>query len=218
MQATTGLDPSDQVSGDAKTESGLDPSEDPNGARLEHSRDEVEVGSEALIDGRYRIERLLGRGAMGEVYLAHDQRLGRLVALKLVRASSYATAQRLQVRLEREALALARVAHPNVVGIHDVGTHAGQTYLTMQFVPGTTLRQWQRDTRTTSERIDVYLQAGRGLAAAHSGGVMHRDFKPDNVMVGDDGIVRVLDFGLAAALQPEVPSGAPPADPISPAN
>jgi serine/threonine protein kinase len=152
-----------------------------------------------LLDNRYRIERLLGRGAMGEVYLAQDQRLGRQVALKLVRASSTST-RRLQIRLEREALALARVAHPNVVGIHDVGTHAGQTYLTMQFVPGSTLREWQAAGRSRAELIDAYLQAGRGLAAAHSVGVVHRDFKPDNVIVGDDGVVRVLDFGLAAAM------------------
>jgi serine/threonine protein kinase len=171
---------------------------DSSGADPEYSREEFGPGK--LLDNRYRIARLLGRGAMGEVYLAQDQRLGRQVAIKLVRASSTSRAMRMQVRLEREALALARVAHPNVVGIHDVGSHAGQTYLTMQFVPGTTLREWQRGGRGRAELIDAYVQAGRGLAAAHSVGVVHRDFKPDNVIVGDDGVVRVLDFGLAAAI------------------
>jgi tetratricopeptide (TPR) repeat protein len=163
-----------------------------------------------LIDQRYRIERLLGRGGMGEVYLAHDQRLARQVALKLVRTSSSTTnPARLAARLEREALALARVEHPNVVGIHDVGSHDGQTYFTMQFVPGITLRRWQDDAHETAELLDVYLQAARGLAAAHSVGVVHRDFKPDNVIVGQDGVVRVLDFGLAGALRPEASSAGP---------
>jgi serine/threonine protein kinase/uncharacterized protein YjiS (DUF1127 family) len=206
MQGTNRIDVGEPTDADLATETSLDSAGDPDGARAEFERLRHKLGFSGgpLIDGRYRIERLLGRGAMGEVYLAQDQRLGRLIALKLVRASSRATAMRLQVRLEREALALARVTHPNVVHIYDVGTHAGQTFLTMQFVSGTTLRGWQRDeNRTRSELIDAYLQAGRGLAAAHSGNVLHRDFKPDNVMVGDDGIVRVLDFGLAAALQPE---------------
>jgi tetratricopeptide (TPR) repeat protein len=157
-----------------------------------------------LIDGRYRMETLLGRGGMGEVHLAHDERLERQVALKLVRPSIDNDPSLLQARLMREALALARVDNPNVVGIHDVGTHGGQTYLTMQFIPGANLREWQMTAgRTHAELLDAYLQAARGLAAAHGCGVVHRDFKPDNVIVGKDGLVRVLDFGIAAALQPE---------------
>ena len=166
----------------------------------------VRPTSPALIDHRYRVVRLLGRGGMGEVYLAHDQRLDRQVALKLVRSTSMTSAARLQARLEREALALARVAHPNVVSIHDVGSHEGHTYVAMQFVPGATLSEWQKGNRSEREVIEVYLQAARGLAAAHSVGVVHRDFKPDNVIVGDDGIVRVLDFGLAAARPPDTPA------------
>jgi serine/threonine protein kinase len=211
MRATSEYDGREDGSADDETEPGFDTANDPKllgrtrprskptGSEPDSSHRPPGSASE-LIDNRYRVERLLGRGAMGEVFLAHDQRLGRQVALKLVRASSTATALRLQSRLQREALALARVAHPNVVGIHDVGTHVGQTYLAMQFVPGATLRDWQRDGRKRVELIDVYLQAGRGLAAAHSVGVVHRDFKPDNVIVGDDGVVRVLDFGLAAAV------------------
>ncbi|PRQ07830.1 Serine/threonine-protein kinase StkP [Enhygromyxa salina] len=158
-----------------------------------------------LIDARYSVEQTLGRGAMGEVHLAHDRRLERQVALKVVRASSTVDPAMLQARLEREALALARVDHQNVIKIHDVGSHAGQTYFTMQFVPGPTLREWQREpTRGRAELLDAYLQAARGLAAAHAVGVVHRDFKPDNVIVGADGLVRVLDFGIAAALRTEL--------------
>jgi tRNA A-37 threonylcarbamoyl transferase component Bud32/tetratricopeptide (TPR) repeat protein len=190
-----------EQTGTEETEATLGTIEAADSAAVEREPRHRELGQvDEVLDNRYRIERLLGRGAMGEVYLAHDQRLGRQVALKLVRASSMSKARRLQVRLEREALALARVAHPNVVGIYDVGNHAGQTYLTMQFVAGTTLREWQRADRNRSELIDAYVQAGQGLAAAHTVGVVHRDFKPDNVIVGDDGVVRVLDFGLAAAM------------------
>ena len=162
-----------------------------------------------LIADRYRLEQTLGRGAMGEVHLAHDHRLERSVALKLVRASSKIDADTLQARLEREALALARVDHPNVIGIHDVGSHADQTYFTMQFVAGTTLREWQAK-HSKPEILAAYLQAARGLAAAHACAVVHRDFKPDNVIVGDDGLVRVLDFGIAAALRDEASGAAEP--------
>jgi tetratricopeptide (TPR) repeat protein len=153
------------------------------------------------IDGRYRIEQTIGRGAMGVVHRVWDERLRRRVALKLVRPVPGLAPEKLHARLEREAQALAKLDHPNVVHIHDVGSHDGATYLTMQFVAGTTLRRWQEvEGRTLAERIDAYLQAARGLAAAHEGGIVHRDFKPDNVLVGDDGIVRVADFGIAAAL------------------
>ena len=129
------------------------------------------------VDGRYRVERTLGRGAMGEVHLAHDHRLGRTVALKVVHAGGTSDTATLRARLEREAQALARVDHPNVVGIFDVGTHEGQTYFTMQYVAGTTLRAWQGG-RPCGEIVAAYLQAARGLAAAHAVEVVHRDFKP----------------------------------------
>ena len=176
---------------------------------LEYARLRVRIGlvpasEQPLLDGRYRIEQTLGRGAMGVVYRVWDERLRRRVALKLVRPMPGVSTERLQARLEREALALAKVDHPNVVHLHDVGTHDGAAYFTMQLVPGTTLRRWQCEAgRTPSEVIDAYLQAGRGLAAAHATNLVHRDFKPDNVLVGEDGIVRVADFGIAAALAPE---------------
>jgi tRNA A-37 threonylcarbamoyl transferase component Bud32/tetratricopeptide (TPR) repeat protein len=173
---------------------------------LEYARLRVRLGlvpasERPSIDGRYRVEQTLGRGAMGVVYRVWDERLRRRVALKVVRPALGIAPELLHARLEREAQALAKVDHPNVVHIHDVGSHHGATYLTMQYVPGTTLRRWQEvDGRTLRERLDMYLQAARGLAAAHEGGIVHRDFKPDNVLVGDDGIVRVADFGIAAAL------------------
>ncbi len=173
---------------------------------LEYARLRVRLGlvpatERPTIDARYRVEQTLGRGAMGVVYRVWDQRLGRYVALKLVRPSPGIEPERLHARLEREAQALAKVDHPNVVHIHDVGSHHGATYLTMQYVPGTTLHRWQEvGGRSLRDHLDVYLQAARGLAAAHEGNIVHRDFKPDNVLVGEDGIVRVADFGIAAAL------------------
>jgi hypothetical protein len=166
-------------------------------------------GPAPRIEGRYQIHRTLGRGAMGEVHLAHDHRLGRTVALKVVRTNGAVDTATLRTRLEREALALARVDHPNVVHIFDVGSHDGQTYLTMQYIAGTTLRSWQAG-RSHGEILGSYLQAARGLAAAHAVGVVHRDFKPDNTLVGDDGIARVLDFGIAAAIRSD--DLAPPED------
>ena len=182
----------------------MDGLDQPDDALAEFERLRLRLGFTDVppppIDGRYRLTRCLGRGAMGEVHLAHDQRLGRIVALKLVRVTGSLDPATLRARLEREALALARVDHPNVVGIFDVGGHAGQTYLTMQYVAGPTLRAWQTG-RPRGEVLAAYLQAARGLAAAHAAAVVHRDFKPDNAIVGADGVVRVLDFGIAAAVR-----------------
>lgn len=174
------------------------------GGELERLRQRLGLasGPAPRIGGRYELTRALGHGAMGEVHLAHDHRLGRTVALKLVRTGGAIDTATLRVRLEREALALARVDHPNVVRVFDVGSHEGQTFFTMQFVPGATLRGWQAG-KPRREILTAYLQAARGLAAAHAVNVVHRDFKPDNAIVGDDGVVRVLDFGIAAALRAE---------------
>ncbi|MDC0675942.1 serine/threonine-protein kinase [Nannocystis radixulma] len=143
--------------------------------------------------GRFAVLRMLGAGAMGVVYTAYDEQLERKVAIKLLRGGDGG-----EHRLLREAQALARLAHPNVVGVHEVGVHEGRVFLAMEFVAGQAASAWQRERpRTVRETLDVYLQAGRGLAAAHAVGLVHRDFKPDNVIVGADGRVRVLDFGLA---------------------
>ncbi|MCB9703681.1 MAG: serine/threonine protein kinase [Myxococcales bacterium] len=145
---------------------------------------------------RYVLLRELGGGGMGLVYAAYDEHLDRKVALKVLGEGDARPSA--QTRLLREAQALARLSHPNVVAIHDVGTSRGQVFMAMEFVAGVTLRSWLAAApRSQKAIIDVFVEAGRGLAAAHAAGIVHRDFKPDNVMVGNDGRVRVTDFGLA---------------------
>lgn len=159
--------------------------------------------------GRYRVESRLGAGAMGVVYAAVDPELGRRVALKLVRADAVGErADRLRERLLREAQAMARVAHPNVITVHDVGALGDQVFLAMELVEGGTLGEWLRARpRDTGDIMRVFVQAGRGLEAAHRAGILHRDFKLDNVLVGSDGRVRVTDFGLARGLEHEPAEG-----------
>jgi hypothetical protein len=158
--------------------------------------------------GRYRILDCVGSGAMGTVYSAHDPDLDRRVALKLVRrTASTATVESARGRLLREAQAMARLHHSNVVTVYDVGVFAEQVFIAMELVDGEALSSWLRQVRPWREVLEVFLQAGRGLAAAHAAGLVHRDFKPDNVLVGKDGHVRVTDFGLArlqAARDPEL--------------
>ncbi len=174
--------------------------------------------------GRYVIAELVGRGGMGLVYAAYDPVLRRTVALKLMRppdgARSSATRRQ---QLLREAQALARLSHPNVVPIHDVGTVGDELWVVMELVDGVTLRQWAKDHERASwrERLEILAACGAALAAAHAAGIVHRDFKPDNVMIGRDATrarVRVMDFGLAhVAAEPVEPattheSGARPLD------
>jgi tRNA A-37 threonylcarbamoyl transferase component Bud32/tetratricopeptide (TPR) repeat protein len=148
--------------------------------------------------GRFAILRKLGQGGMGVVFLAYDEDLDRKVALKLLQRAR--DPHRSRARLTREAQALARLSHPNVVGIHEIGEHDGQVYIAMEYVRGRTLRRWlDTQPRPWREVLAVLLQAGRGLEAAHAAGLVHRDFKPDNVLVGEDGRVRVVDFGLVRA-------------------
>ncbi len=161
------------------------------------------VLARGAVVGRYVVIDELGAGAMGRVYSAYDPQLDRRVALKLLRSHPLFAAhpERAQRRLLREAQALAKLAHPNVVAVHDVQTLAGgMVAVAMEYVEGRTLRVWCDESRRTwREVLSVFVAAGRGLAAAHRAGVVHRDFKPDNVMLGDDGRTRVLDFGLARA-------------------
>jgi tetratricopeptide (TPR) repeat protein/predicted Ser/Thr protein kinase len=148
--------------------------------------------------GRYRVTGELGRGGMGVVYRAHDPTLDRTVAIKLVRPTRADSEAR--ARLAREARVLARLSHPNVVEVFEIGEHEGQLFIAMELVRGRDLGRWRAAApRSHGEILDVMIDAGRGLAAAHAAGLVHRDFKPDNVVVGDDGRVRVLDFGLARA-------------------
>jgi eukaryotic-like serine/threonine-protein kinase len=144
--------------------------------------------------GRYLIERAIGAGGMGVVYAARDPELDRRVALKLVRGDSRAGTP---ARLRREAQAMARLAHPNVVAVYDAGAFEDCIFIAMEYVAGQTLARWADAPRTQREILDAYCAAGQGLAAAHAAGIVHRDFKPENVLVGSDGRVRVGDFGLA---------------------
>jgi len=151
---------------------------------------------------RYELRGVLGRGAMGVVYRARDLRLGRDVALKLVRPSAFGHA-RSEEQLAREAQAMARLSHPNVVAVFDVGTSGDFLYTAMELVEGTTLRQWMAERRPWREAVVMLERAGRGLAAAHDAGLVHRDFKPDNVLIGPGAQPRVTDFGLAKLLAPD---------------
>ena len=152
---------------------------------------------EAPTVGPYQVLKLLGEGGMGVVYAAYDDKLERKVALKLIRGAALRRPDG-RARTLREARALARLSHPNVVHVYQVGEVDDEIYVAMEFLTGPTLRVWlAAQPRTWREVLAVFRQAGEGLAAAHRQGVIHRDFKPANVIVGDDGRVRVLDFGLA---------------------
>jgi serine/threonine protein kinase/tetratricopeptide (TPR) repeat protein len=148
--------------------------------------------------GRYIILSTLGAGGMGVVYAAYDPELDRKVAIKLLRPDTGSDHEHARVRLLREAQAMARLSHPNVISVFDVGTLGEQIFIAMEFIDGGTLTGWlQQQPRTVREIIDIFTLAGRGLEAAHRAGLVHRDFKPDNVLVSKDGQVRVMDFGLA---------------------
>jgi serine/threonine-protein kinase len=165
--------------------------------------------------GRYVIEGFLGAGGMARVYRARDTALGRVVALKVLHQPgdepSDTPSMGGKERIQREARALASLEHPNVVAVYDVGEvsegeHAGTAYLTMELVRGRSLRTiLQADVPSLELRVRWLGDAARGLAAAHRAGVVHRDVKPDNILVRDDGVVKVLDFGIAKSTSP--PSG-----------
>jgi len=172
----------------------------PVGDEMTQASDSRAPGATLLrgeIVDRYVIISPLGQGGMGVVYAAYDPDLDRKVALKLLLPQA-GGATHSAGRLLREAQALARLAHPNVVAVHDVGMHGEQVWIAMEFVAGVTLGAWaQQRPRPWPEVVRVLADAARGVAAAHAAGLVHRDLKPDNVMIGADGRVRVMDFGLA---------------------
>ncbi|HET9449728.1 MAG TPA: serine/threonine-protein kinase, partial [Aggregicoccus sp.] len=149
--------------------------------------------------GRYLILERLGAGGMGEVYAAFDPQLNRKVALKLLLPGGNPEMQaEARLRLLREAQAMARLSHPNVIPVYDLGEFGERVFVAMELIEGRTLRRWLQETpRSWREVVEVLSAAGRGLAAAHAAGLVHRDFKPDNVLLGRDERVYVLDFGLA---------------------
>jgi predicted Ser/Thr protein kinase len=167
-----------------------------------------------VIGGNFCVESKLGAGGMGVVYLARDLRLHRRIALKVHSRADGAQ------RTEREARVLASVVHPNVVTIHDVGTWNGRTYIAMEYLDGGNLRAWLgARPRGWREILAIFLEAARGLEAMHLAGLVHRDFKPDNVLLGSDGRVRIADFGLARPvrmLTPDPDAKPRTAAPVSP--
>ncbi|PCC75123.1 Serine/threonine protein kinase [Nannocystis exedens] len=165
--------------------------------------------------GRYVVLDRLGAGGMGVVFAAYDPELDRKVALKLLRTAGERGSATARARLVREAQAMARLTHPNVVTVHDVGTLGDDVWVAMEFVRGVTLRRWLTAApRPWRAVVAVAMEVGRGVAAAHAAGLVHRDLKPDNVMVADDGRVLVMDFGLARSIaeaQPEAETEPAPA-------
>ncbi|MEZ4428466.1 MAG: serine/threonine-protein kinase [Nannocystaceae bacterium] len=145
--------------------------------------------------GRFPVLETLGNGGMGIVYAAVDPELDRRVAIKQIR--TWALSPKIRGRFAREARALARLAHPNVVHVYEVGIEEHALFIVMELVEGTTLKRWLEVSRPRAEILERFIAAGRGLAAAHEANIIHRDFKPANVLVGRDGRVRVVDFGLA---------------------
>ncbi len=177
----------------------------PTGAGLRATEPAARVGHSLAVGervGRYLILGAIGAGGMGVVFSAYDPQLDRKVAIKLLRSGGRIGDAEAKARLRREAQAIAQLSHPNVVGVYDVGTTAaGDLYVAMELVDGDTLTEWMpRWNRSARDIIDIFVQAGRGLVAAHEVGLLHRDFKPDNVLVGSDGRPRVGDFGLARSL------------------
>ncbi len=172
-----------------------------------------ERSDEPLRMGRYVLLRMLGQGAMGTVYAAYDETLDRKVALKLISPGRPA---REAARLVKEARAMAKVVHPNVVAVHDAGKLEGEHFIAMEYVDGSTLDAWIAEHAAQDWRraLDTFLAAGRGLAAAHQAGLTHRDFKPTNVICTADGQPKVTDFGLAvdeATTATQIPATSPDA-------
>jgi tRNA A-37 threonylcarbamoyl transferase component Bud32/tetratricopeptide (TPR) repeat protein len=160
----------------------------------------VEVLARGATVGRYLVLERLGSGAMGIVYAAYDPELDRKIALKLLRPTQQVAVNqsRREARMVREAKAIAKVSHPNVVAIYDVGVHDGHVFMAMEHLAGGTLTDWMAPDKKRSWReiVKLFVEIGHGLAGAHAEGLIHRDFKPDNVLLDKNGKPKVVDFGL----------------------
>ncbi len=188
--------------GDTKT---LDASELPPATHPDKDSDPLPRGAQL---GRYVILSPIGLGGMGRIYSAYDPELERKVALKILRRRLAHSGREARIRLQREAQAIARLTHPNVVTIFDVQLETEPAFLTMELIDGNTLDVWLAERpRTWRQIVEVFLAAGQALVAAHDAGIAHRDFKPSNVMLAADGRVKVLDFGLSRAA-PDSPNPA----------
>ncbi|MBX7084549.1 MAG: serine/threonine-protein kinase [Nannocystaceae bacterium] len=188
------------VAGGPLVTPGTGPRGSPGSSTLAETFDAMPAGSSAQVPtriGRYTILRRLGEGGMGTVWSAYDDSLDRRVAIKVV--SSASQSPRAHERMVREAKSLARINHPNVVQVFEVGALGDDLFVAMEYVVGESLRQWLAATppRSFAAVLDAFVQAGRGLAAVHEAKLVHRDVKPDNIMVGSDGRVRLVDFGIA---------------------
>ena len=174
----------------------------------------LEVAAPLLVDGsprltsgqlfgRYKIVSLIGRGGMGEVYLARDETLNRQVALKLL-ATEYTQHAEITARSKQEAQAASALNHPNILTIYEIGEIDNHQYIATEFVEGETLRERLGNALSLKEALDIAIQVGSALAAAHQAGIVHRDIKPENIMIRPDGYVKLLDFGLAELIEPSV--------------
>jgi Tol biopolymer transport system component len=172
----------------------------------------VSIGSGTRL-GPYEILSPLGAGGMGEVYRARDDRLGRDVALKVIASDGLPEPERVR-RFEQEARAVAALGHPNILAVHDVGTHEGHPYVVFELLEGESLRdRLERGPLPMRKAIELGGHIGQGLAAAHARGVVHRDLKPANLFLTRDGRVKILDFGLAKLVEPTMLEASPEATP-----
>lgn len=186
------------VSSVSSTPTSLDRAKTPTdgaGADTQSERRKEHTIARGTIIGRYTVLEHLGSGGMASVYSAYDKQLERIVALKMLRAEL--EVDEVRTRMLREAQAMARLKHEHVVTVYEVGTFDARIFIAMEYVDGATLSAWSKEPRPWRELLRILEAAGRGLAAAHEAGLVHRDFKPDNVLVGKDGRVLVSDFGIA---------------------
>ncbi|HZY07100.1 MAG TPA: serine/threonine-protein kinase, partial [Ilumatobacteraceae bacterium] len=174
--------------------------------------DRLQVETGALI-GPYRIEGLLGEGGMGVVYRAFDPKLRRPVAIKLLPDLADAAACR---RFQGEARTVTALNHPHILTVYDVGEHDGRQYLVTELVDGGTLRSWAAEKRSPRQIADVLVGVADGLATAHEAGIIHRDVKPENILIAKNGYAKLADFGLAKLFQPDTEHPATRKETIAP--